>query len=122
MNVTDAAKTAAIAVVLINDRFLTSHAYLKDSTVCVRTCHLAAAGKDPRGPVINALKQANLEADDIQLVEMQGPISSSAQGVKILGDVDFSEDDTPSARELSPLAGFGATNLAGLCGIGEYRL
>jgi hypothetical protein len=118
--VTDGAKIAAIAVVLVNDRFLTSHAYLKDSAVCVRACHLAAAGKDPRRPVINALKQANLEAEEIQLVEVQGTISSPSQGKKILSNGDFKED-VISAPELAPLVGFGTTSLTGLCEIGKYK-
>jgi hypothetical protein len=118
--VTDGAKIAAIAVVLVNDRFLTSHAYLKDSAVCVRACHLAAAGKDPRRPIINALKQANLEAEEIQLVEVQGTISSPSQGKKILSNGDFKED-VISAPELAPLVGFGTTSLTGLCEIGKYK-
>jgi hypothetical protein len=118
--VTDGAKIAAIAVVLVNDRFLTSHAYLKDSAIFVRACHLAAAGKDPRGPVINALKQANLEAEEIQLVEVQGTISSPSQGQKILSNGDFKED-VISAPELAPLVGFGTTSLTGLCEIGKYK-
>jgi hypothetical protein len=116
--VTDGGKIAAIAVVLVNDRFLTSHAYLKDSAVCVRACHLAAAGKDPRGPVINALRHANLEAEEIQLVEVQGTISSPSRGQEILNDGDFKED-VISAPELPPLVGFGTTSLTGLCEIGK---
>jgi hypothetical protein len=118
--VTDGGKIAAIAVVLVNDQFLTSHAYLKDSAVCVRACHLAAAGKDPRRPIINALKQANLEAEEIQLVEVQGTISSPSQGKKILSNGDFKED-VISAPELAPLVGFGTTSLTGLCEIGKYK-
>lgn len=117
---TNAVKIAAIAVVLVNDRFLISHAYLKDSAVCVRACHLAAAVTDPRGSVTHALIQASLEAREIQLVEVQGTTSSPARGLKLLSNGDFDEDDTVSASELPPLAGFGTTSLTGLCGIGEY--
>ena len=116
---TDAVKIAAIAVVFVNDRFLTSHAYLKDSAVCVRACHLAAAGKDLRGPVTNALRQANLGAEDIQLVEVQGTVSSPAQGQELLSNGDF-EDEAISAPELPPLVGFGTTSLTGLCEIGKH--
>jgi hypothetical protein len=117
---TDAAKIAATAVVLVNDRFLTSHAYLRDSAVCFRACHLAVASKDIRGPVIDALRQASLEAGDFQLVEVQGTTPSPARGLKLLSNGDFAEDDTVYASRLPPLAGFGTTNLIGLCGIGKY--
>jgi hypothetical protein len=106
--------------VLVNDQFLTSHAYLKDSAVCVRACHLAAAGKDPRGPVINALRQANLGAEEVQLVEVQGTISTPSQGQKLLSNGDFKEG-VMSAPELAPLAGFGTTSLTGLCEIGKCK-
>jgi hypothetical protein len=88
--------------------------------VCVRACHLAAVGRNPRGPVVNALRQANLEAGEIQLVEMQGTVSSPARGLKLSNNGDFDEDDTLSTPVLSPLAAFGTTNLARLCGIGQY--
>jgi len=109
-------KIAAIAVVFVNDRFLTSHAYLKDSAVCVRACHLAATGKDPRGPVFSALRQAKLGAEDVQLVEVQGTVSSPSQGQDLLSNGDFKED-VISAPELAPLVGFGTTSLTGLCEI-----
>jgi hypothetical protein len=117
--VTDAVKVAAIAFVLVNDRFLTSHAYLKDSAVCVRACHLATAGQGLRGPVIDALRQASLEAREIQLVEVQGTTPSPARGLKLLSDGGIGEDDTVSASELPPIAGLGTTSLTGLCGIGK---
>jgi hypothetical protein len=117
-NMTDVPKIAAIAVVLVNDRFLTSHAYLKDSAVCVRACHLAATGKDPRGPVFSALRQAKLGAEDVQLVEVQGTVSSPSQGQVLLSNGDFKEDAI-SAPELAPLVGFGTTSLTGLCEIGK---
>jgi hypothetical protein len=119
-NEANVAQIAAIAVVLVNDRFLASHAYLKDSAVCVRACHLAAVGSDPRGPVVDALRQANLEAGEIQLVEMQGTVSSPTRGLKVSKNGDFDEDDTSSTPVLSPLVAFGTTNLARLCGIGQY--
>ena len=115
---TDAVKIPAIAVVFVNDRFLTSHAYLKDSAVCVRACHLAATGKDPRGPVFSALRQAKLGAEDVQLVEVQGTVSSPSQGQDLLSNGDFKED-VISAPELAPLVGFGTTSLTGLCEIGK---
>lgn len=117
---TEGAKIAAIAVVLVNDRFLTSHAYLRDSAICVRACHLAAAGKDPRGPVINALRQADLKAEEVQLVELQGTISTPSKGQELLSNGDFKEDAI-SAPELAPLVGFGTTGLTSLCEIGKYK-
>ena len=119
-HVTDAVKIATIAIVLVNDRFITSHAYLKDSAVCVQACHLAAAVTDPRGSVMNALRQASLEAGEIQLMEVQGTTPSPARRLRLLKNGDFDEDDTVSASELPPLAGFGTTSLTGLCGIGKY--
>jgi hypothetical protein len=61
-----------------------------------------------------------LEARDIQLVEVQGTTAASALDLKVLSNGDLDENVTSSARKLSPLVGFGTTNLAGLCGIGKY--
>lgn len=105
---------------LVNDHFLTSHAYLRDSAVRVRACHLAVAGKDPRGPVVSALKQASLDAGEIQLVEAQGTTPSSVRELRLASNGAISEEDAVSASELPPLAGFGTTSLTGLCGIGKY--
>lgn len=43
--VVNVVQIATVAVILISDRFLVSHAFLKDSAVHVKACTLAAAGR-----------------------------------------------------------------------------
>lgn len=107
---------ATVAVILISDRFLVSHAFLKDSAVHVKACTLAAAGKGIRSSVDTALKQAGVKAGEIQLLEAQGSISTANKNMLLCG---INVERTP--RQLETLKEFNTTALASLCGIGELQ-
>lgn len=111
----DAAQIATVAVILVSDRFLVSHAFLKDSAVRIRACALTAIGRDIRSSVDIALQQAGVRAGEIQLVEAQGP-TPTADRNGLLRSINIEE----TSRPLKPLKDYGATGLAGLCGIGEF--
>jgi predicted nucleic acid-binding Zn finger protein len=107
---------AVVAVVLVSDRMLTSHSYLKDSAVQVRSCVLATpqnAARKTEGAAQAALRQAGLGAWEMQILDIreQGHIDTSSMGRQI--------QDLSSA--LAPLQGFGTTGLASLCGLGKNR-
>lgn len=111
---TNAIQIATVAVVLVSDRFLVSHAFLKDSAVRIRACTLTAAGNEIRSSMDAALRQAGLGAGDVQLVESQGP----AQPPQNDG-LPRNTKPKQTSRALEPLKDFSTTGLAGLCGIGE---
>lgn len=106
---------ATIAVVLISDQFLVSHAFLKDSAVQIKACTLTATGKDIRSSVNTALRQAGVEAGEIQLVEAQG-LTPTADKNGLLSGTNAKQ----TSRALTPLKDFSTTGLASLCGIGEF--
>lgn len=114
--VVNVVQIATVAVILISDRFLVSHAFLKDSAVHVKACTLAAAGKGIRSSVDTALKQAGVEAGEIQLLEAQGSISTADKNLLLRG---IKVEQTP--RQLATLKDFSTTGLASLCGIGEFQ-
>jgi hypothetical protein len=106
---------ATVAVVLVSDQFLVSHAFLKDSAVHIKACTLAAAGRDIGTSVDAALRQAGVEVGDIQLVEAQGS-TSTADKNGLLHGVNVKQMSKP----LAPLKEFSTIGLASLCGIGEF--
>jgi hypothetical protein len=106
---------ATIAIILVSDQFLVSHAFLKDSAVQVRACTLTAAGQDARLSVDTALRQAGVEAGDIQLVEAQGSTPTTDKSGLLRG----TKVQQPS-KPLAPLKDLSTTGLASLCGIGEF--
>jgi hypothetical protein len=110
----NAIQIAAIAVILVSDRFLVSHAFLKDSAVHIKACTLAAAGKGFRPSVDAALKQAGVGAGDIQLMEVQGSISTADKNGLLRGS-----NAKQTSWQLAAVKDFSTTGLASLCGIGE---
>ena len=112
----NAIQIATIAVILVSDRFLVSHAFLKDSAVHVKACTLAVAGKGFRPSVDAALKQAGVEAGGIQLMEVQGPISTADKNGLLHG-----MDVKQTSWQLAAVKDFSTTGLASLCGIGELQ-
>jgi hypothetical protein len=105
-----------IAVILVSDRFLVSHAFMKDSAVHVMACTLAAAGKGFRPSVDAALKQAGVEAGNMQLMEVQGSISTADKN-GLLRDSNVKQ----TSWQLAAVKDFSTTGLASLCGIGELQ-
>jgi hypothetical protein len=105
---------AAVAVILVSDRLLVSHAFLQDSTVHIRACSLAVSDSAFRGSVDSALRQAGLKAGDIQMIEANRSHPSPGAN-EVLRSAQIEE----ASRALEPLKGFGTTGLAGLCGIGK---
>ncbi|KAH9845756.1 hypothetical protein Tdes44962_MAKER01187 [Teratosphaeria destructans] len=104
--------TVAVAIVLVSDLFLTSHAYLKDAAICIRSLVLASPEhpESHRDAVREALRGARIEAKDIQLVESQhGPSSQRA-----LSDFCVAQLRIPLERS-APNAE--SSGLASLCGL-----
>lgn len=112
-----------VAVVIVSDLFLTSHAYLKDGAIqiagaaLVNRFHSRTIGRED-GPrkiktaVASALSQARLSPKDIQILELLG------EGLK--------KDDLNAVHDLKgkPLGeGLGSsdatTGFASLCGLGK---
>jgi hypothetical protein len=83
--------------------------------VHVKACALAAAGQDARSSVDAALRQAGVEAGDIQLVEAQWSTPTADKDGLLRGT-----DVQQSSRPLAPLKDLSTTGLASLCGIGEF--
>lgn len=111
----NALQIATIAVILVSDRFLVSHAFLKDSAVHVKACTLAAAaGKEIRPSVDAALRQVRLDAGDIQLMEVQGSTSTADKNELLRGS-----NVKQTSWQLAAVKGFSTTGLASLCEIGE---
>jgi hypothetical protein len=109
----DAIQIAVVAVVLVSDKFLISHSFLKDSAVQIKACPLTAAGRAIRSSVEAALRQAGIEAGDIQLVEAYGS-SQTDGGHELLRGINAKQ----VSKSLGPLKDFDTTGLVGLCGIG----
>lgn len=114
-----------MAIVLVSDRFLVSHAYLKDSTVGIGACCLmnqaSSLPSDNRQDTSNslersvqsALSQAKLVVKDLQAVEAR---YSSDSGIhQVLGGLDW----TQSQERVSPSSNIlGSIGLLELCGFG----
>lgn len=115
---TDAKKIAAIALVMVSDRFLNAHAYLKDSAVTLRACHLVAED-EAHLAIRHALLQAKLKAEDLQIAQMLGGNSSPSKGRKSLGNHSLAKSTNSSPVTIPSLGGTGVTGWAGLCGLGE---
>jgi len=110
---TDASQIAIVAIVLVSDRFLISHSFLKDSAVQIRASALTVAGQAMRSSLDAALRRAGVRAGDIQLVEAYGS-SQMDDGHELLRGMNAKQ----VSKSLGPLKDFGTTGLAGLCGIG----
>lgn len=105
-------------MVIVSDLFLTAHAYLKDSAARILACVLAT-GKDARAPVQAALRRAQLEAKDMQIVEIQGQLSATSARRELLANKEFEYSAKQSPTSLEPLKDLGALGMAGLCGFGN---
>lgn len=78
---------------------------------------MGVASKDPQAVVVTALRQARMNAGDIQMIESQDSASPSAKKQQLQ---DLVTGPTVSYGSMAPLKGLGSTGLGGLCGIGEY--
>ncbi|KAK5739000.1 hypothetical protein LTR17_005518 [Elasticomyces elasticus] len=114
-------KVVAVAAVLVSKLFLTSHAYLKDGAVCIRATSLrslpstsssigAHGQRSIEAAVQIALRQAELGAKDLQIVEFQPSFSTSAQQA-LRGFVSLQPQRPPEASSLLT----GTTGVARLC-------
>lgn len=114
-----------VALVLVSRRFLRSHAYLKDSSAYISGSHVAspvysrASNKSDsalatKRAISEALQQAKLTVEDIQVVELHMGSHKSAQ--EALGELKVSEDNSASPVS-HPF--IGSTGLAGLCELGK---
>jgi len=111
---TNSVQIATVAVVLVSDQFLVSHAFLRDSAVHIKACTLTAAGREIRSCVDDALRRAGIEAGQIQLVETQG-FTPTADKNGLLRGINVKQ----TSRPLVSLKDLSTTGLASLCGIGE---
>ena len=111
---------------LVSQAFLTSHAYLKDSSALIRSLELVSPvySRSSKSTserlattraIQGALEQALLSPDDIQIVELRHGSNLSAQ--QALGELRVSEDG-----HASPVSNpfLGSTGLSGLCELGKY--
>lgn len=116
-------KSAAVGVVLVSGLVLNSHAYLKDSAVCISACCLTSRihsrktgspndSRSSRTVVQAALRQADLVAKYLQIIEARGVSSRQA-----LGDIEPKEAQIPKSLSFS-----GVTGWLGLCGMGKLVL
>ncbi|KXT08447.1 hypothetical protein AC579_5612 [Pseudocercospora musae] len=115
-----------VAFVLVSDLFLTSHAYLKDGSICVsgsaitstifqRSLNLSQGGENQsrtvKTAVASALRQAQIQQRDIQVLEIN--YSSNREPHKAL--LDFDVAPQLSSKDGDSFAG--ATGLASLCNL-----
>lgn len=113
-------------MVVISTLFLTSHAYLKDSSVRIRACILTSQfhsrsangandARTAKTAVQLALRQAQLQPQDLQIVEVQ---HSATQYLReALGGAKISQPQEP----WSPSDAIGTTTgWRGLARLGEY--
>lgn len=115
---TDHAQVCAVAIVLVSDLFLMSHAYLKDSAVTLKAFSIAPVSKASLA-IRSALAQARVSARDLQIMEVQGTAASSSNGVDLLKrEMAGSRANTSPAR-IPTVEGLGGLGWAGLCGMGE---
>ena len=123
--VTDSMEVTAVGVVLVSSRFLLSHAYLKDSAVCILGCSLAKRARshsrgewsdaDAIGTAAqSALGQARQQLKDLTEVEPHH-ISGSDVG-QALSNVDPTQRQD-ALQSLSHLQG--TTGLSHLCVLGQ---
>lgn len=123
----NAAQIAAIGIVLVSELFLTSHAYLKDSSALIRAQKVASPVHSrasqatsetlsTKVAIQGALAQAALTPSDVQIVELRHGSNSNVQ--QALGVLNVSEDG-----HASPISNpfIGSTGLAGLCELREYQ-
>lgn len=98
---------------------MTSHAYLKDSAVCIRAS-ISLPLSNSRPPVQEALREACLKAKDIQMVEAQDEASSWSSGLDLPSAGDGPLTSNTSFGGQKPLRDFGVTGWVRLCRLGEY--
>lgn len=114
--------TQIIAVVLVSDLFLKSHAYLRDGAVCVRALtltsnfHSRSLGGSDSARTANtairaALRQADLGPKDIQVLQVRQDEQSHDRPA--LNEFDFTPAESSGIQETFA----GTTGLAGLCAL-----
>ncbi|KAF2174177.1 hypothetical protein M409DRAFT_16446 [Zasmidium cellare ATCC 36951] len=114
-------QSAIVAVVIVSDLFLTSHAYLKDGAVRILGAALVSrfhsrtkGGEDsPRKiktAVNSALSQAKIDFKDVQVLDLVGSGLDKA-ALKTVGDV--SRKSSPN----NPVSSDATTGFTNLCGV-----
>lgn len=113
----DFVEVVAVAIVLVSTRFLTSHAYLKDSAVCIQACAQAdrvplQSPSDPKKLRTSgsAVHSAHLEARELPVKAQQ---NSDPNAHQALGNLHGTQ---PQGTMETPVS---SAELAGLCGLGE---
>jgi hypothetical protein len=103
--------------VLVSDLFLTSHAYLKDAAIRIRACCLRRLNnsRPVKAALQYTLKQAQLQARDIQLVEAASSAQSGAQDA--VGEILGSQPQDMVRSTTG--GGQGGTGLIALCQLGK---
>jgi len=114
-----------VAVVLVSSRFLLSHAYLKDSAVCILACSVAKRGPShspdegsDAGTIDtaaqSAFKQARQELKDLTATDAQHSVNSDLWQALNVFDTTQRQDTLQSSN--SPQ---GITGLSNLCESGQ---
>lgn len=115
-----------MAAVLVSTLFLTSHAYLKDSSLQIRACTLTSpfysrtangidAKRTAKTAIQRALREANIDRKDLQLVEIKQN-SSQQPPREALSGLGVTQPAEPWS---APATAFLETGWAGLCRLGE---
>lgn len=126
-NIADFRQIQIVAFVLVSDLFLTSHAYLKDGSICISGSALTSTifqqslsfsqggenqSRTVKTAVASALRQARIQQRDIQILEIN--YSSNWDPRKALLDFDVA----PQLSSKQDDSFNGATGLASLCNLG----
>lgn len=119
-------KVAVVAVVLVSGSFLTSHAFLKDSSALILSSKLVGP-KHSRSSKQNdqavasksaikaALQEAELSSDDISIIELRHGSDRNVQQVLVELHVSEYGQATPVSHPF-----VGSTGLVGLCELGKF--
>lgn len=115
-----------VAILLVSDLTLTSHAFLKDGAICISGSSLTNAifqrslqtenqSRAVKTAVGSALRQAQLQQRDIQILEIN--YTSNWDLRKALLDLDVAPQISKADGSFT-----GATGFASLCGLGMIHL
>lgn len=114
-----------VAIVLVSKLFLTSHAYLKDSSIHIRACSLtsrfhsrtansANQARTAKTAVQTALRQAQVRPQDLQIIEVKR--GSYQQHLReALEGAAATQSQTPQSSSCTT----SVTGWSGICGLGE---
>ena len=122
----------AVAFVLVSALFLTSHAYLKDSSIRIRACTLtsrfysrsANAGNNSRTAktaVHQALRQAQLQAKDLQVVDVNSGATHHLRDALQGAEITQPQEPWSSSGTAVPATGWSGVSRLGTSLLSKYN-